>query len=204
MKQLKHALGQKHRLSEKKALIQRHRQEIINLNYERNQEPGPGHYQVPMRFGNARHGFKMADGNPKTELDWQILKASKEPGAGAYTPFIPGGVHDAKVARFGKGKTPSDLEHQILHANDTPSPGLYQQLDFKCTTPSAKWGKNNPLTELDLAVKHGASMPGPGDYYSYEPSMQSIKELRSTLHAHAQEAEAFNKKLQGTATDSGD
>ena len=47
-------------------------------------------------------------------------------------------------------------------------------------------------------------MPGPGDYYSYEPSMQSIQQLRGTLRAQAKEAEAFNMRLQGSATDGGD
>ena len=104
------------------------------------------------------------------------------------------------MARFAKSSTPSDLEYKILHSNDTPSPGLYQSLDFTCDSPAAAWGKTNPLTELDLAMKHGASLPAPGDYYSYEPSTLTIKQLRGTLQADAAAAETFNKKLRGSVS----
>ena len=123
MMQLKEALAQRKRLQDKESLKQRHAQSIINIGYERNQEPGPGHYNVPAAFGNAKHGFKMGDGDPKTDVDWAILKASKEPGPGAYTPKI---AKDPCAVKFGTGNPMSDLEFTILHANDTPSPGFFQ------------------------------------------------------------------------------
>ena len=51
------------------------------------------------------------------------------------------------------------------------------------------------MTSLDLAIKHGKSMPGPGEYYSYEPSLKSVEQLRSTLKANVDKAERFQQAL---------
>ena len=104
---------------------------------------------------------------------------------------LPTGIFYAQgvktnVIFFTRGKT---------QEGNTPDVWVY---DLRAQMPS--FGKTNPLTELDLAMKHGASLPAPGDYYSYEPSTLTIKQLRGTLQADAAAAETFNKKLRGSVS----
>lgn len=46
--------------------------------------PGPGSYSVP---STLRHngGYSMGRENPKSDLDWALLRAKQVPGPGQYT-----------------------------------------------------------------------------------------------------------------------
>jgi len=47
--------------------------------------PGPAVYQLPGLTGTEASGGKFSDAVPKSELDWAILRAAKQPGPADYT-----------------------------------------------------------------------------------------------------------------------
>ena len=62
-------------------------------------------------------------GRSKSELDRQILAASKRPGPLDYAPRLPNSVHG--VTRRSTSFGPSELERIAQRAAETPGPGLY-------------------------------------------------------------------------------
>lgn len=51
--------------------------------------PGPGAYSTASRYTPDTPSFSMGEHNPKSDVDWAILRASEMPGPGSYGATAP-------------------------------------------------------------------------------------------------------------------
>jgi hypothetical protein len=95
-------------------------------------------------------------------LDWQIIRASRTPGPGAYT--IPSTM-EFKGGRWGKNISKDSLDWVIHYAKQTPGPGAYTLPDVKDLIPGGRMGTGErPKSDVDWAIHRAKQGPGPGQY----------------------------------------
>ena len=108
----------------------------------------PGPYMV-----NGVRGGRFAQGKPKSDVEWKILRASQVPGPGQYT------MDDSKRlggGRFSTANPKSDVDWEILRASKLPAPGQYQ---IKGSMPSGgKFSNAAPKSDLDWKMIRAAQV----------------------------------------------
>ena len=120
--------------------------------------PGPGEYDVTetRRIGGGR--ISRASG--KSDVDWEIYRASQIPGPGAYDPDR---AHAVGGGRFSTAKPKTDVDWLVYRAQQLPAPGAYD-VDHGRKLAGGRIGKSRAKTELDWVVYRAAQTPGPGAY----------------------------------------
>ena len=99
-------------------------------------------------------------------MDWQILRASRQPGPGEYKMR---GMADGKGVKLAESKPPGFIEQIIAHANDTPAPGddrVKPELKgLAGTTPGGRMGTSIAKGMLDWVELLEKDRPGPCAYH---------------------------------------
>lgn len=97
-------------------------------------------------------------------IDWQILKASRQPGPADYN--LPG--MDEHIAQLGgrlpNSKSPGFFDQIIARANDTPAPHDYNMKGMAEMIGGGRMGNSKPKGMLDWVEYYCRDMPGPGYY----------------------------------------
>ena len=70
--------------SRRKVDINAKHQSNHSLHLEKHITPGAGEYEVKAYMGNEGTTAKIGDQNPKSDIEWQILRASQIPAPNAY------------------------------------------------------------------------------------------------------------------------
>jgi hypothetical protein len=178
-----------------------------------NMTPAPHDYDV--RRGEAllsttRHqttGGVIA-GRDKSELDRQLLAASKRPGPQDYAPRLPSSVRG--VPRMSTSFGPSEIERVALRAAETPGPGLYfmstgSRPPHVLPAGAPRFKDGNYHTPLDLIMARAKETPGPGAHVKWKtlsqyPSADLQVSLKYPSAETREEAELRRRgKLPGPA-----
>jgi hypothetical protein len=119
------------------------------------------------RASNARVEYMankaLAEPSNVDMLDWQILRASRQPGPGEYK--LPG-MADGRGIRLPKSKPPGFIDGIIAHANDTPAPGGNCHLPGMADQVSGgRIGTSVPKGMLDWVILREKELPGPAAYH---------------------------------------
>jgi hypothetical protein len=110
---------------------------------------------------NNQAAKRESTGRAKTELDWQIYRASQTPAPGDHT--LPS-TFSKLGAKISKGSFKTELDWIQTNGPKVPGPGAY---DVDATSRSIKGGmisKGNPKSDVDWRCYHASQMPGPGNY----------------------------------------
>ena len=134
------------------------------VEYRARGSPGPGAYDdgdAYKKSVSSGGSGKFNESRSKSDLEWQILRASRIPGVGDYderTPPISGG-------QIAKTSGKSALEWAILRASQIPGAGDYE-VD-EATKPKHGGGRFNSSqskSELDWILLRARALPAPGQY----------------------------------------
>lgn len=95
--------------------------------------PGPGSYSVPSTL-RRDGGYSMGEGNPKSDLDWALLRAKQVPGPGQYTDLQfkaqSPAAHMGKVRAAGTGLYSSAPNTQCRTGRRAVRPGTGHQAEL--------------------------------------------------------------------------
>jgi len=129
----------------------------------RSTTPGPGQYQM-RATSLLQSGGRFNLARPKSDVEVNILRASKLPSPGQYYQPL---AHSNTAQKFNQYNAPSDVDLMIARAATTPGPGEYGlpmpvQAQFGRTQIGAKIGtQRRPGAGDNLP---GRDTPGPGQY----------------------------------------
>jgi hypothetical protein len=103
----------------------------------------------------SARGGKFSVSNPKSDVEWKILRAAQVPGPGSYgaAPLRMGG------GKFSTCKPKSDTDWIVLRASQIPAPGQYKLPDTTLVS-GGKFSQSRPKTSLDWAIYNGKKTPG--------------------------------------------
>jgi hypothetical protein len=103
----------------------------------------------------SARGGKFSVSNPKSDVEWKILRAAQIPGPGSYgaAPLRMGG------GKFSTCKPKSDTDWIVLRASQIPAPGQYKLPDTTLVS-GGKFSQSRPKTSLDWAIYNGKKTPG--------------------------------------------
>jgi hypothetical protein len=100
-------------------------------------------------------------GRAKTELDWQIYRASQTPGPGDHNlPSTLGKVG----AKISNAKFKTELDWIITNGPKMPGPGAYGAGKSTMSRQGGIISKSKPKSDVDWRCYHASKMPGPSNY----------------------------------------
>jgi len=120
---------------------------------------------------NNQSAKRENTGRAKTELDWQIYRASQTPGPGDHNLPSTLGTLGAKISN---AKYKSELDWIITNGAKMPGPGAYGAGASTMSTIGGIISKSRPKSDVEWRCYHASKMPGPGNYA-----------LPSTLNIHS-------------------
>ena len=130
--------------------------------FEKDITPGPGEYQIASAL--STFGARIGRENPKSDIEWIMLRAAELPGPDAYQSSVykPTGP----APRFSTAIVPSDIEWKIMRAPLTPGPGQYAApIDkYESDTPAVHFSNFRPKSEIDWIIHRASETPGPSSY----------------------------------------
>ena len=91
--------------------------------------PGPQRYCATDPFHKLSHykhygSVKIAEGNPKSDVEWAIYRASSLPSAADYNPNTSD-FDSTSGGQFSTAFVPSSLDWETYRASQIPGPGDY-------------------------------------------------------------------------------
>jgi hypothetical protein len=119
--------------------------------------PGPGRYSSPSM--PLPKGGVISAGNPKSDVEWEILRAANIPGPGEYGALSPPAP---KGGKFNLSCPKDDVEWQMYRAAQQPGPGAYSLPEIALS--GGKFNTSNSKSDVEWKMHDAKSKPGPADY----------------------------------------
>jgi hypothetical protein len=181
---------------------------------------GPGEGQPELGFSSlTKSGGKFSDALVKTDIEWDMLRASEIPAPGDCQPAGGFSTLDRRGGRFNAGGGKTDVELEILRAAKLPAPtdtcpaGGFSTLDRR----GGKFNESKAKTYREWIEYYAEGTPGPADtggavrgaipssknagavaQAAAVSARQALAERRARAHAHASrktEGECLRKAL---------
>jgi hypothetical protein len=117
-------------------------------------------------------GGRMGKGNPKTDVDWAIYRASQTQGPGQY--LLPSSVLEARGGVISQARGKTDADWQCLRTSKQPAPhdynvnGSWGYLDTSMTRGGIMLGRNSGPARMPAPFQKFSS--DSCDNYRGEPS----------------------------------
>lgn len=146
---------------------------------EKDVTPGPGEYVVPTTIG-TQGGGTWGKHKPKSDLEWQMIRAAAVPGPGQYRlkkkDIIPGGT-------WGNYNAKSDLEWKIYYASQMPGPSDYKPTVDPLGQKGVVFSTTQTPSAIEELIRRKAQEPGPADYSTAQMPVAkpTIKTLREKI-----------------------
>ena len=111
-------------------------------------------------------GVKISDANPKSQVDWIMLRSSETPGPNQYvindTLTRPG---TAGAVKISDANPKSDIDWIILNSSQTPGPNQYSpDKDISSRLRGGRFSNANPKSDLEWTIHNASETPGPNAY----------------------------------------
>jgi hypothetical protein len=111
-------------------------------------------------------------------LDWQILRAARQPGPGEY---VMKGMADGRGIKLAESKPPGFIDQIIKHANDTPAPGDHEVKAWP--TSGGRIGTSIAKGMLDWVEYYERDRPGPAAYDPEgRPGPEMVERAQKRIH----------------------
>ncbi len=75
--------------------------------------PGPGSYKLPSTLEAAGGRFNVSAA--KSDVEWQMLRASQVPGPGSYEPVDPNLKQSERGGKISESKQPSHIDQGLIN-----------------------------------------------------------------------------------------
>ena len=110
----------------------------------------------------------------KSALEWEMYRACKTPGPGAYDCPMPGGGNELHLSgKFGESGE-SNLQVFLKSKAYVPSPQDYDPPKQLWGTKGVVFANGRTDTDDDMKLKEAAHQPGPGQYAVSGTKMNSV------------------------------
>jgi hypothetical protein len=129
--------------------------------------PGPQRYTASEPFRKLSNyksygAVKIAEGNPKSDVDWKIYQAAALPSSADYNPNNSD-FDCTSGGQFSTAFVPSSLDWVIHRSRQIPGPGDYYPKDRRKNV-SFKISEARPKSDVEWRIYRASSIPGPGEY----------------------------------------
>merc|ERR1712166_1107325 len=172
---------------------------VDTIVYQYEQNPGPHYDPGKLRDRLDAPGMKIAQGNPKSEVEWCEYRARQLPGPAQYN--VPKGqrIGSCSGGVFPKFTPPGLVESSVRSNAYKPGPGQYQVETDDGKGPAACISKSSAKSDVEWAMQRAAQLPGPGEYSTKNTG--AIGNKVSSGHGRTAGATHINRAERRTITD---
>mmetsp|Transcript_54527 Transcript_54527/g.109654 ORF Transcript_54527/g.109654 Transcript_54527/m.109654 type:complete len:474 (+) Transcript_54527:174-1595(+) len=123
-------------------------------------KPGTGEYDTAQSSFDSRAGSRFSTANPKSDVDWQILRASENLMSYVKLPS----TLETWGGAFNKSAKPlTERDWQVKRSKEVPGPGKYDTRplgDKLSHDQRGKFSVAKPKTDVEWMVHRGLENPG--------------------------------------------